>query len=259
MSRLEPRFAKLKAEGRAALVTFITAYDPDGATSQQIFHGLPKAGADIIELGMPFTDPMADGPAIQAGTLRALAAGGSMQNTLALLAGFRELDNETPVVLMGYYNPICSYGVERFVADAVEAGADGLIIVDMPPEEDAELREPASKAGLSMIRLATPTTDAKRLPAVLNGASGFLYYVSMTGTTGAASVNAQQVGEMLSSIRPHTHLPIAVGFGVKTPDHVREIANAVVVGSAIVDRIGKGQSPAEVLGFVSDLAKGLRS
>jgi len=260
--RLDARFAKLKAEGRAALVTFITAYDPNPALSAEILHGLPKAGADIIELGMPFTDPMADGPAIQAGTLRALAAGGSMKNTLALLSSFRALDAETPVVLMGYYNPIFAYGVESFVQDAAAAGADGLIVVDLPPEEDAELRIPATKAGISIIRLATPTTDTARLPAVLNGASGFLYYVSMNGTTGAAAVNAESVGAMLANIRPHTQLPIAVGFGIKTAANVREIAkvaDAVVVGSAIVDRIGKGEAPAQVLNFVAELAAGLKA
>jgi tryptophan synthase alpha chain len=257
MNRLETRFAALKSANRAGLVTFITAGDPDAKTSAEILAGLPAAGADIIELGMPFSDPMADGAAIQAASLRALKAGANMKQTLALLRDFRTKDATTPVVLMGYYNPIFAYGVEKFVADAASAGADGLIVVDLPPEEDAELRVPAAKAGLATIRLATPTTDAVRLPRVLEGASGFLYYVSMTGTTGAAVVNADTVSEALARIRKQTSLPLAVGFGVKTPDHVRalsKVADAVVVGSAIVERISRGESPEQVLGFVRELA-----
>src|SRR6266849_9481257 len=235
-TRIDRRFAELKKEGRAALVTFLTAGDPDPATSLAILRALPQAGADVIELGMPFTDPMADGPAIQASSLRALKAGQNMQKTLAMVAAFRKADALTPIVLMGYYNPIYIYGVERFLADAISAGVDGLIVVDLPPEEDDELCLPALKAGLNFIRLATPTTDDKRLPAVLNNTSGFVYYVSITGITGAAVPDTAKVNAAVKRIKRHTKLPVAVGFGVKTAAHARAIAGSadgVVVGSAL--------------------------
>ena len=215
-TRIDKRFAALKAEGRAALVTFLMAGDPDEATSLAILKALPAAGADVIELGMPFTDPMADGPAVQAAGLRALQAGQTMAKTLALVREFRKADDATPIVLMGYYNPIYIYGVEKFLADAKAAGVDGLIIVDLPPEEDDELCLPALKAGLNFIRLATPTTDDKRLPAVLKNTSGFVYYVSITGITGAATPDPAQVKAAVARIKGHTKLPVAVGFGVKT-------------------------------------------
>ncbi|MEA2997820.1 MAG: tryptophan synthase alpha chain, partial [Alphaproteobacteria bacterium] len=215
-SRIEARFAALKQQGRAALVTFLTAGDPDYATSLAILQGLPKAGADVIELGMPFTDPMADGPAIQAASLRALAAGQRMTKTLDMVRAFRATDAETPIVLMGYYNPIYVYGVDRFLADAKQAGVDGLIVVDLPPEEDEELCLPALRVGLNFIRLATPTTDDRRLPAVLANASGFVYYVSVAGITGAAAPDADRVSAAVARIKRHTSLPVAVGFGVRT-------------------------------------------
>src|SRR6202163_498805 len=210
--RMDRRFAALKKDGRAALVTFTMAGDPDEATSLAILKALPKAGADVLELGMPFTDPMADGPALQAAGLRALHAGANMKKTLAIVRGFRAGDETTPIVLMGYYNPIYIYGVEKFLGDAKEAGVDGLIVVDLPPEEDAELCEPALKQGLNFIRLVTPTTDAKRLPQVLKNASGFLYYVSIAGITGTKAVDATTVGKAIANLRLHTKLPIAVGF-----------------------------------------------
>jgi tryptophan synthase alpha chain len=269
-TRIDQRFADLKREGRAALVTFTMAGDPDTKTSLEILKALPRAGADVIELGMPFTDPMADGPAIQAGGLRALNAGQTMIKTLGMIRAFRKDDNTTPIVLMGYYNPIYIYGVEKFLADAKSAGIDGLIVVDLPPEEDEELCLPALKAGLNFIRLATPTTDDKRLPAVLANTSGFVYYVSITGITGSAAPDAAKVHAAVMRIKRHTKLPVAVGFGVRTAKQARAIAEgaeAVVVGSALVDAIREsldknGKATAKtvkaVTSLVSELAKGLR-
>src|SRR5437660_5120352 len=239
-TRIDKRFAALKAEGRAALVTFITAGDPDAETSLAIAKALPAAGADVIELGMPFTDPMADGPAVQAAGLRALNAGQTMRKTLGLVRDFRQGDDTTPIVLMGYYNPIYIYGVERFLADAKAAGVDGLIVVDLPPEEDAELCLPALNAGLNFIRLATPTTDDRRLPAVLANTSGFVYYVSITGITGMAAPETGKVSSAVARIKRHTALPRAVGFGVRTAAHASAIAqgaDGVVVGSALIDAL----------------------
>ncbi len=247
------------------------AGDPDYDTSLAIVSALPKAGADVIEIGMPFTDPMADGPAIQAAGLRALKSGQTLKKTLQLVREFRKGDNDTPIVLMGYYNPIYIYGVDRFLTDAKEAGVDGMIVVDLPPEEDTELCLPALKAGLNFIRLATPTTDDKRLPAVLANTSGFVYYVSITGITGSATPNATRVSDAVERIKRHTDLPVAVGFGVKTAQNAREIAggaDAVVVGSALIDRLcksldGQGKATAEtikaVTSLVSELADGVRS
>jgi len=268
--RIARRFAALAAEGRAGLVTFVTAGDPDAATCLELVRGLPGAGADLIEIGMPFTDPMADGPAIQAASLRALAAGASMVNTLALVRAFRAGDDATPVILMGYFNPIYRYGVERFLADAKTAGVDGLIVVDLPPEEDAELCLPALEAGISFIRLATPTTDDARLPAVLRHTSGFVYYVSITGITGTAAASDQAVSDAVTRLRRHTGLPIAVGFGISTAARaaaVAKVADAAVVGSAIVGRLAAGLDAAgkakpglvaDVLSFVGELAEGVR-
>lgn len=270
MTRIDKRFAALKREGRAGLVTFITAGDPDYASSLAILKALPAAGADVIELGMPFSDPMADGPAIQASSQRALRAGQTMEKTLEMVAAFRAADDATPIVLMGYYNPIYVYPVDRFIADAVAAGADGLIVVDMPPEEDAELRPAAAAAGLSFIRLATPTTDGRRLPAVLANTSGFVYYVSIAGITGTKAPDLSEVGAHVRRIKAQTSLPIAVGFGVKTEGQVGAIARlaeGVVVGSAIVsaiaeslDREGNATRATEpqVLGLVERLASALR-
>jgi len=270
-TRIDRRFAALKEEGRAALVTFTMAGDPDYDTSLAIARALPNAGADIIELGMPFTDPMADGPAIQAAGLRALKAGQRMTRTLSLVRDFRKDDDQTPIILMGYYNPIYIYGNERFVADAKAAGVDGLIIVDLPPEEDEELCLPALKAGLNFIRLATPTTDDKRLPKVLTNTSGFVYYVSVTGVTGTAAPDTSKVTGAVARIKRHTLLPVAVGFGVKTAEQARAIAegaDGVVVGSALVDAMFKsldktGKAGAgtvnAVAQLVSTLAQGVRS
>jgi tryptophan synthase alpha chain len=270
-TRIERRFAELKTQGRAALVTFTMAGDPDYATALAIAKALPKAGADVIELGMPFTDPMADGPAIQAAGVRALASGQTLKKTLALVQEFRKGDDATPIVLMGYYNPIYIYGVDRFLADAKAAGIDGSIVVDLPPEEDDELCVPALKAGLNFIRLATPTTDDKRLPAVLNNTSGFVYYVSITGITGSAAPDAGKVAAAVVRIKRHTKLPVAVGFGVKTADQACAIAegsDGVVVGSALVealrgslDKNGKAgpHSVKAVTDLVSALAQGVRS
>jgi tryptophan synthase alpha chain len=270
MTRIERRFAELKRDGRAGLVTFITAGDPDYETSLAILEALPQAGADVIELGMPFSDPMADGPAIQASSQRALKAGQTMKKTLAMVKAFRATDAATPIVLMGYYNPIYVYPADRFIADAVQAGVDGLIVVDMPPEEDAELRPAASAAGLNFIRLATPTTDAKRLPAVLANTSGFVYYVSIAGITGTAAPDIAAVGAHVGRIKAHTDLPIAIGFGVKTEEQVSalaQLAEGVVVGSALVASIAQSLDSAgnatrntrpQVLGLVERLAAALR-
>ena len=239
-TRIDARFAALKQQGRAGLIAFVTAGDPDPETSLEILKGLPGAGADIVELGMPFTDPMADGPAIQASSQRALRAGQTLKKTLALVRTFRAGDEGTPIVLMGYYNPIYIYGVPRFLADAKTAGVDGLIVVDLPPEEDDELCVPALNAGLNFIRLATPTTDDRRLPAVLANTSGFVYYVSITGITGAAAPDTRRVVDAVKRIKRHTSLPVAVGFGVKTAEHARAIAagaDGVVVGTALVEAI----------------------
>ncbi len=239
-TRIDARFASVKAQRRAALVTFTMAGDPDYATSLALTKALPAAGADVIELGMPFTDPMADGPAIQAAGLRALKGGQDMKKTLALVRAFRSSDDTTPIVLMGYYNPIYIYGVDRFLADAKAAGVDGLIVVDLPPEEDDELCRPAFKAGLNFVRLATPTTDDSRLAVVLTNTSGFVYYVSITGITGAAAPDAGKVAAAVARIKRHTALPVAVGFGVRTAGQARAIANnadGVVVGSALVDAL----------------------
>ncbi|MCC0004240.1 MAG: tryptophan synthase subunit alpha [Methylobacteriaceae bacterium] len=241
-TRIDRRFAALAAENRAALVTYLMAGDPDPATSLEVFHAMAKAGADVLEIGMAFTDPMADGPSIQAAGLRALQAGMTLKKTLALVADFRKTDDDTPIVLMGYYNPIYVMGVDKFLAAAQEAGVDGLIVVDLPPEEDDELCLPALKAGLNFIRLATPTTDDRRLPSVLNNTSGFVYYVSLTGITGAAIADYGKVGAAVARIKGHTALPVAVGFGVKTADNARQIAaqaDGVVVGTALVDALKK--------------------
>ena len=269
-TRIDARFAELKREGRAAFVTFLMAGDPDPATSLEIIKALPRAGADIIEIGMPFTDPMADGPAIQAAGLRALHAGMSLKKTLALVRAFRAGDAATPLVLMVYYNPIYSYGVERFLSDAKSAGVDGLIIVDLPPEEDSELCLPALQAGLNFIRLATPTTDDRRLPAVLANTSGFVYYVSITGITGSAGADSSVVGEAVARIKRHTDLPVCVGFGIRTPQAAGAIAlkaDGAVVGTALVDAL-QGSLDAEgratdgtvaaVADLVAALAQGVR-
>jgi tryptophan synthase alpha chain len=268
-TRLEKRFADLKAQGRAGLVTYLTAGDPDYATSLEILKGLPAAGADVIEIGMPFSDPMADGPAIQAASLRALDGGMTLARTLDLVAEFRSGDRDTPIVLMGYYNPIYSMGPEVFLERAAEIGVDGLIVVDLPPEEDRELCAPARAAGLHWIRLATPTTDEKRLPKVLAEVSGFLYYVSVMGITGTKSATREHIAEAVERLRRHTDTPIAVGFGIKTAEAVREVgavADAAVVGSALVERVranldadGKAKPglAEDVQGFVRELAGGL--
>jgi tryptophan synthase alpha chain len=269
-TRIDARFAELKREGRSAFITFLMAGDPDPATSLEIVKALPKAGADIVEIGMPFTDPMADGPAIQAAGLRALKAGMTLRKTLEMVRAFRKSDTTTPLVLMGYYNPIYIYGVDQFLTDAKSAGADGLIIVDLPPEEDAELCLPAMKAGLNFIRLATPTTDDKRLPAVLANTSGFVYYVSITGITGSASADSAQVGQAVARIKRHTKLPVCVGFGIRTPAAARAIAekaDGAVVGTALVDALrasldSEGRATAKtvdaVANVVSSLAEGVR-
>ncbi|HET6838638.1 MAG TPA: tryptophan synthase subunit alpha [Bradyrhizobium sp.] len=264
-TRIDARFAELNKQGRSAFITFLMAGDPDPATSLEILKALPKAGADIIEIGMPFTDPMADGPAIQAAGLRALKAGMTLKKTLDMVRAFRGSDAVTPLVLMGYYNPIYIYGVDRFLADAKSAGVDGLIVVDLPPEEDTELCLPALKAGLNFIRLATPTTDDKRLPAVLANTSGFVYYVSVTGITGSASADAAEVGEAVARIKRHTKLPVCVGFGIRTPEAARAIAqkaDGAVVGSALVDALREsldrdGRATPKTVGAVTDLVASL--
>jgi tryptophan synthase alpha chain len=269
-TRIQTRFAACAAEGRAALVTFVTAGDPDFDTASAILAALPEAGADIIELGVPFTDPMADGIPVQLAGQRALKGGQTLKKTLAMVEAFRTAGHDTPIVLMGYYNPIYVYGVERFLADAKTAGVDGLIVVDLPPEEDAELCLPAMKAGVNFIRLATPTTDDKRLPKVLQNTSGFVYYVSMTGVTGGTIANYDAVGEAVARIKRHTDLPVAVGFGVKTAADAAAIAkgaDGVVVGSSLVDRVrlsldadGKAteKTVSAVTSLVAELAAGVR-
>ena len=262
MSRIDAKFAALKAEGRKAFVAYVMAGDPDYETSAAVIAGLPSAGVDIIELGLPFTDPMADGPTIQLAGQRALEAGQTLEKTLQMAREFRAKDDTTPIVLMGYYNPIYNRGVDQFLADAKAAGIDGLIIVDLPPEEDSELCVPANAAGLNFVRLATPTTDDKRLPVVLQNTSGFVYYVSITGITGAAAAVATDVGPEVARIQGATELPVVVGFGIKTPEaaqSIAKIADGAVVGSAIVERIGRGDSPDDVLAFVKGLAEGAHS
>ena len=265
-TRIDTRFAELKSQGRAAFVTYVMAGDPDLATSLEIVKALPKAGADVIELGIPFTDPMADGPSIQAAGLRALKAGMTLKKTLELVRDFRKHDNVTPLVLMGYYNPIYIYGVDKFLADAKAAGVDGLIIVDLPPEEDDELCLPAMKAGLNFIRLATPTTDDRRLPVVLKNTSGFVYYVSMTGITGAAIKSTAAVAEAVKRIKSHLDLPVAVGFGIKTADDAAIVgrdADGVIVGTAVCnairDSLAGGKATAGTVGAVTTLVSGLAS
>ena len=268
--RIKRRFAALAKEGRAGLITFITAGDPDPDISAAIIKGLPGAGADLIELGMPFTDPMADGPAIQESSQRALKAGQTMHRTFAMIRDFRTQDDETPIVLMGYYNPIYIYGVDAFAEDAADAGVDGLIIVDVPPEEDAELREPAARAGIDFVRLTTPTSDDERLPTLMEAARGFVYYVSITGVTGTRSAETSSVADAVARIRKYTDLPLAIGFGIRTPEqaaNIARVADAAVVGSAIVDRIARAavsdagssqDSVDSVLQFVNSLALGVR-
>jgi len=269
-ARIDARFTELKKQGRAAFITFMMAGDPDPMTSLEIIKALPKAGSDIIEIGMPFTDPMADGPAIQAAGQRALKAGMTLRKTLAMVREFRRGDGTTPLVLMGYYNPIYIYGVDEFLADAGAAGVDGLIVVDLPPEEDSELCLPAMQAGLNFIRLATPTTDDKRLPAVLANTSGFVYYVSITGITGSAGADSAAVAQAVTRIKRHTELPVCVGFGIRTPDAARAIAghaDGAVVGTALVDALrasldangrATGKTVAAVTGLAAALAEGVR-
>jgi len=271
MSRLEARFAALRAEGRGGLVTFVTAGDPNIELSVEILAGLPAAGADVIELGMPFTDPMADGPAIELASGRALAAGQNMVRTLAMVAAFRKTDNETPIVLMGYYNPIYAYGPEKFAADAGSAGVDGMIIVDLPPEEEAEFSVPARAAGIDMIRLVAPTTTDERITTLVENASGFVYYVSVRGITGTSSAAVSDIASNVARIRKQTDLPIAVGFGIRTPSQaadVAEVADAAVVGTTIVEQVAgalddhgvpAGDVVGNTLGYVSQLAEAVRS
>ena len=265
MSRIKSRFAQLKEQNRAALVTFVTAGDPDYATSLSILKGLPAAGADVIELGMPFTDPMADGPAIQLANIRALGGHQDMLKTLQMVREFRTDDQDTPLVLMGYFNPIHHYGVPRFIEEAKAAGVDGLIVVDLPPEHNEDLCDPAQAAGLDFIRLTTPTTDDVRLPTVLNGSSGFVYYVSVAGVTGAGAATLEHVEQAVARLRRHTDLPISIGFGIRTPEHaatIARLADGVVVGLALIDQIANAASPQHaiegVLGLCRQLAEGVR-
>ena len=262
MTRIDAKFADLTAAGKKAFVAYVMAGDPDYETSLEVVKGLPAAGVDIIELGLPFTDPMADGPTIQLAGQRALESGMTLDKTLALATEFRKTDDTTPIVMMGYYNPIYNRGVDQFLTDARAAGIDGLIVVDLPPEEDDELCIPAQKAGLNFIRLATPTTDDKRLPKVLTNTSGFVYYVSITGITGAAAAEATDVGPEVARIKAQTDLPVIVGFGIRTPETskaIASVADGAVVGSAIVAMIGDGKPVAEVLAFVKSLADGAHS
>ena len=260
MSRLQSRFAQLKQENRAALVTFVTAGDPNYDASLAILKGLPAAGADVIELGMPFTDPMADGPAIRLANIRALSAKQNLAKTLQMVRAFREDDQSTPLVLMGYFNPIHKMGVARFIAEAKEAGVDGLIVVDLPPEHNADLCDPAQAAGLDFIRLTTPTTDDARLPKVLNGSSGFVYYVSVAGVTGAGSATIEHVEQAVTRLRRHTDLPISIGFGIRTPEHaatIARLADGVVVGSALIDQIANAENDSQAVDGVLSLCKSL--
>jgi len=271
MSRLKTRFNALRADNKAAFISYIQAGDPSRDVSAKILTGLPAAGVDIIELGMPFSDPSADGPTIDRSAQRALKAGASVQQTLAMVTDFRMGDNETPIVLMGYFNPIHSYGIDQFTVDAATAGVDGLIVVDLPPEEDEELRLPANKAGIDVIRLATPTSDTTRLPTILNGASGFVYYVSVAGTTGGKSATADNIAAAVGQIKKYTDLPVAVGFGIRTPQQAAEVAaraDGAVVGSAIVEMIEAGIDKngetksglaQEVLDFTRKLADGVKA
>ncbi|MCW3784357.1 tryptophan synthase subunit alpha [Defluviimonas salinarum] len=259
MTRIDARFAALKASGKKAFVAYIMGGDPDLETSLALMKGLPGAGVDVIELGMPFTDPMADGPTIQLAGQRALEGGQTLQKTLDMVAEFRKGDDETPIVMMGYYNPIYSRGVDKFLVDAKAAGVDGLIVVDLPPEEDDELCIPAQKAGMNFIRLATPTTDDRRLPKVLQNTSGFVYYVSITGITGAAAAEAGDVGPEVARIKAATDLPVIVGFGIRSPETaqgIASVADGAVVGSAIVKMVGEGKPVPEILAFVEGLAAG---
>lgn len=265
MSRLQSRFAELKQQNRAALVTFVTTGDPNYDASLAILKGLPAAGADVIELGMPFTDPMADGPAIQLANIRALDNGQDLAKTLQMVREFREGEQATPLVLMGYFNPIHKYGVERFIAEAKDAGVDGLIVVDLPPEHNVDLCDPAQAAGIDFIRLTTPTTDDKRLPKVLNGSSGFVYYVSVAGVTGAGSATLDHVEQAVTRLRRHTDLPLCIGFGIRTPEHaatIARLAEGVVVGSALIDQIANASSHEQavdgVLSLCAALAEGVR-
>ncbi|WP_339409586.1 tryptophan synthase subunit alpha [Pseudomonas sp. EA_35y_Pfl2_R5] len=265
MSRLQTRFAELKQQNRAALVTFVTAGDPNYDASLAILKGLPAAGADVIELGMPFTDPMADGPAIQLANIRALEGGQDLAKTLQMVREFREGEQATPLVLMGYFNPIHKYGVERFIAEAKASGVDGLIVVDLPPEHNVDLCDPAQAAGIDFIRLTTPTTDDKRLPKVLNGSSGFVYYVSVAGVTGAGSATLDHVEQAVTRLRRHTDLPLCIGFGIRTPEHaatIARLAEGVVVGSALIDQIANASSNEQavdgVLSLCAALAEGVR-
>ncbi|WP_425318700.1 tryptophan synthase subunit alpha [Pseudomonas nitroreducens] len=260
MSRLQTRFAELKQQNRAALVTFITAGDPGYSTSLDILKGLPEAGADVIELGMPFTDPMADGPAIQLANIRALGNGQNLAKTLKMVREFRAGNDTTPLVLMGYFNPIHYYGVDKFIADAKEAGVDGLIVVDLPPEHNEDLCHPAQAAGIDFIRLTTPTTDDKRLPTVLEGSSGFVYYVSVAGVTGAGAATLEHVEEAVARLRRHTDLPVSIGFGIRTAEHaasIARLADGVVVGSALIDKIAEATSSADAVQGVLDLCRQL--
>jgi tryptophan synthase alpha chain len=271
MGRIEKRFAALKAEGRAGLVAYLVAGDPDPDTSTRLFEGVATAGADLIEIGMPFSDPMADGPSIQAAGLRALRSGMTLKKTLMLVRHLRARDPDTPYVLMGYYNPIYRYGAEALAKDAAAAGVDGLIIVDLPPEEEAELAEPATKAGLDLVRLATPTSDEHRLPTIIKRASGFVYYVAIAGITGTRSADVDSVNRAVSRLRRFTDLPIAVGFGIKNPSQAAEVAraaDAAAVGTALVDRLAQNLDPDgkampglvdAVLADIAALAKGIRA
>ncbi len=259
MTRIDDKFAELKAANKSAFVSYIMAGDPNYDTSLAVMKGLPAAGVDIIEMGLPFTDPMADGPTIQLAAGRALDAGMTLKKTLGMAAEFRKTDNTTPIVLMGYYNPIYSMGVDTFIANAVASGIDGLIIVDLPPEEDDELCIPANAAGMNFIRLATPTTDDRRLPKVLQNTSGFIYYVAITGITGSGSASTEVVGAEVARIKKSTDLPICVGFGINTPadaEGMARVADGAVVGSAIVSKLGAGDSVEDILAFVAELAAG---
>ena len=259
MTRIAATFERLRAEGKSAFVSYIMAGHPNEKASAEVLAGLPDAGVDIVELGAPFTDPMADGPTIQVAGQQALEAGMTMQKTLDMVRAFRKNNDTTPIVLMGYYNPIYSYGVDKFLMDAKEAGIDGMIVVDLPPEEDDELCIPAGKAGIDFIRLMTPTTDDRRLPKVLPNTSGFIYYVAITGITGAGSASPETVGKEVARIKTQTDLPVCVGFGIKTPEDaaaMAAVADGAVVGSAIVSRMGAGEPAKDILAFVKSLANG---